>query len=67
MILSKKHENSLDIVVDEMKKLKREITRLSISNFVMGQIMQNTHLAGRLNTITQKQLTLYCEKYKIVK
>ena len=64
-MLSKKHENSLDAATEEMKELRREITRRKISDFVMSQVLQGTPLGARLSSITIKQISLYCEKNKI--
>ena len=64
-MLSKKHENSLDAAVLEMKELKREITRKAISDFVMSQVLQVTTLGVRLSSMNIKQVNLYCDKNKI--
>lgn len=65
IMLSKKHENSLDAAITEMKELKKEITRKAISDFAMSQVLRGTHIGARLSTITVKQISLYCEKHKI--
>ncbi len=64
-MLSKKYEKSLDVVIIEMKELKKEITKEAILNYVVNQVFSKTRLGLVLSKITRKQVVLYCEKNKI--
>ncbi|KKM95155.1 hypothetical protein LCGC14_1190960 [marine sediment metagenome] len=64
-MLSKKYENSLDVVITEMKELKKKITKEFILNYVVSQVFAGTRLGAKLSKITRKQVVLYCEKNKI--
>lgn len=58
-MIGRKHENTLDEIVENMQKEKKEITKETIRSYIMTKVIYGNKKLGMLTT---KPILEYCEK-----